>query len=78
MSHFRRLKAEKVSGNANGKGLTQNVVPTLVNAADYGIPQRRERVFIVGFRSDLRVEWSFPKPTHGFDALLHDQYITGD
>ena len=78
MSHFRRLQAEKVSGKANGKGLAYNVVPTLVNAADYGIPQKRERVFIVGFRSDLSVEWSFPKPTHGFDALLHDQYITRD
>ena len=77
-SHFRRLQKEKASGKAIGKGLTYNVVPTLVNAADYGIPQKRERVFIVGFRSDLNVEWSFPKPTHSFEALLHDQFITGD
>lgn len=78
MSHFRRLQAEKASGKENVKGLTYNVVPTLVNAADYGIPQKRERVFIVGFRSDLGVEWSFPKPTHSFDALLYDQYVTGE
>lgn len=76
--HFRRLQKEKASGKAIGKGLTYNVVPTLVNAADYGIPQKRERVFIVGFRSDLEVEWSFPKPTHGFDALLYDQFVSGD
>ncbi len=41
-----------------------------LNAADYGIAQKRERVFIVGFRSDLGIEWSFPRPTHSFDRLL--------
>ena len=30
-----------------------NVVFRLLNAANYGVPQRRERVFFVGFRSDL-------------------------
>lgn len=34
----------------------------VLNAVDYGIPQSRERVFIVGIRDDLRVEWKFPKP----------------
>ncbi len=77
LGHFRRLQSEKASGRAVGKGLTYNVVPTLVNAADYGVPQKRERVFIIGFRSDLGVEWSFPKPTHSLDALLFDQWITG-
>jgi DNA (cytosine-5)-methyltransferase 1 len=50
----------------------------LLNAADYGVPQKRERVFIVGFRQDLALEWSFPKPTHSLDALLQDQWITGE
>ncbi|HEX5393170.1 MAG TPA: DNA cytosine methyltransferase [Rhodocyclaceae bacterium] len=77
MSHFLRLQKEKASGRAIGKGLTYNVIPTLINAADYGIPQKRERVFIVGFRSDMGVSWSFPKSTHSFDALLYDQYVTG-
>lgn len=36
----------------------------LLNAADYGVPQRRERVIIVGFRKDLNVSFEFPKPTH--------------
>jgi DNA (cytosine-5)-methyltransferase 1 len=39
-----------------------NVKFKLLNAADYGIPQRRERVFIVGIRSDINVEFEFPKP----------------
>jgi len=75
--HLARLQAEHTSGKGKGKGLTYNVVSTLVNAADYGVPQKRERVFFVGFRDDLGVEWSFPEPTHSFDALLHDQYVTG-
>lgn len=49
----------------------------VVNAADYGVPQKRERVFIVGFRSDLGISWSFPKETHGYEALLNSQWISG-
>jgi DNA (cytosine-5)-methyltransferase 1 len=78
MDHLRRLQEEKTSGALHASGLTYNVVPTLVNAADYGIPQKRERVFIVGFRSDLGIEWSFPRPTHSFDALMYSQWITGE
>ena len=50
----------------------------MVNAADYGVPQRRERVFIVGFREDQGVRWSFPRPTHSFNALVVDQWVTGE
>jgi DNA (cytosine-5)-methyltransferase 1 len=76
--HFLRLQAERASGKAIGRGLTYNVVPTLVNAANYGIPQKRERVFIVGFRADLQARWSFPEATHSLDALLRDQWVTGE
>lgn len=77
--HFSRLQPERTSGKRKGwEGLSYNVVPTLVNAADFGIPQRRERVFIVGFRSDLGIEWAFPEETHSLDALLVDQFVTGD
>ena len=37
----------------------------LINAKDYGVPQDRERVFIVGVRDDLIQEYQFPEPTHG-------------
>ncbi len=52
------------------------VLPTIVNSADYGVPQRRERVFIVGFRKDLDIEWSFPEKTHSYNSLLYEQYVT--
>jgi DNA (cytosine-5)-methyltransferase 1 len=32
----------------------------------------------VGFRSDLGIEWSFPKETHSEDSLLYSQWVTGD
>ena len=40
----------------------------ILNAADYGVPQERMRLFIVGIRSDFDVEYHFPKPTHGPDG----------
>ncbi|WP_446741960.1 DNA cytosine methyltransferase [Silvibacterium acidisoli] len=55
-----------------------NVVFRLLNAANYGVPQRRERVFLVGFRSDLGVQWNFPEEKHSEDSLLHSQWITGE
>lgn len=42
----------------------------LVNARDYGVPQLRERVFIVGVREDVDFEYEFPEPTHGEQASL--------
>lgn len=35
----------------------------VLNAKDYGIPQNRERVFVVGFRDDLKLEKDFNFPT---------------
>jgi len=46
---------------------------TVLNAKDYGVPQNRERVFIVGTRQDTSLEWDFPKKTYG-EGLL--PYLT--
>lgn len=37
-----------------------NVQYRILNAADYGVPQKRERVIIVGFRKDLDIKFEFP------------------
>jgi DNA (cytosine-5)-methyltransferase 1 len=47
-----------------------------INAADYGVPQIRHRVFLVGLRTDVPGNWSFPQPTHSRQALIADQ-LTG-
>ncbi len=36
----------------------------VINFADYGVPQNRERVIIVGIRKDLKIDFKFPEPTH--------------
>lgn len=46
----------------------------LVNARDYGVPQLRERVFIVGVRQDVDFDYKFPEPTHG--PSRENEYIT--
>ena len=43
-----------------------NIAYRVLDAADYGVPQHRERLIIVGVREGLR--FAFPKPTHGPDA----------
>jgi len=65
------------TGNGE-KGLHYNVVYRLLNAADYGVPQKRERVFIVGFRNDVNGDWSFPDQTHGEAALNCDKFVSRD
>ncbi len=74
--HLKRLEREKTS--TGDHGVRYNVARQLFNSADYGAPQKRERVFIVGFREDQDVHWNFPDPTHSFDALLRAQWIGGE
>lgn len=38
--------------------------PEILNAKDFGVPQNRERIFIVGFRGDLGItHFDYPEPT---------------
>ena len=52
----------------------------VLNAKDFGVAQSRRRVFLVGIRSDIKIEYTFPEPTHGpgrrrfvsqYDAIGH-------
>jgi len=76
IDHLSRL--ERIRTQGAKPDLRYRVVWRLLNAADYGVPQKRERVFFVGFRSDIEVPWSFPSPTHSKQALLYSQWATGD
>jgi DNA (cytosine-5)-methyltransferase 1 len=72
LDSLRRIK------KSSYRGKTYDVKFKLINAADYGVPQTRERVVIVGIRSDLASSWTFPKETHSEDRLLWEMHVTGE
>ncbi|HXT70577.1 MAG TPA: DNA cytosine methyltransferase [Vicinamibacterales bacterium] len=76
VDHLSRLQRHHTSKKSDG--LRYKVVAQLLNAADYGVPQRRERVFIVAFRFDVAPKWTFPEPTHSLLSLLRQQHVTGE
>ena len=53
-------------------GLGYNVHYQVLNAAYYGVPQIRKRIYFVCFRKDLQVDFSFPKPT--FEDVAVEDY----
>lgn len=74
--HFSRIQRTLVDAKTLDERLTYQVAFKLFDAADYGAPQRRFRVFIAGFRSDLNLVPEFPKPTHSFDKKIWDQWVS--
>ena len=47
-----------------------------LDAANFGVPQKRHRVFFVALREDLGIEWFPPKETHCSDRLIWDKWVT--
>lgn len=54
--------------------------PQIINAREYGVPQNRERIFIVGFRKDLGIgEFEYPKGTKenvALDDILEKEEVS--
>jgi DNA (cytosine-5)-methyltransferase 1 len=50
----------------------------LIDTADYGVPQRRERVFITAFRADLGVHPRKINTMYSKESLLQNQFVTGE
>ena len=67
--HDRRVRSHRRSSSYEPE---YNVTWRLLEAADYGVPQRRQRVFIVGVRSGLGF-YEFPQRTHSKSALIAAQ-----
>jgi len=76
--------AENVKGLTNLEGALERikndfasmgyrVADHLVMAANYGVPQTRERVIIVGIRNDCVANFAPPLPTHAFEESNEDK-----
>ena len=57
----RNLADVIVEDLSNMNDVGYNVVYQLINAADYGVPQNRQRVLFVGIRKDIGKTFEFPK-----------------
>jgi len=68
--HLAQLQSHHTGHSDNADDY--RVITQVLNAADYGVPQQRHRVFFVGFRADLGINWHFPQSTHSKETLLHD------
>ena len=75
-AHLPALRA--ANQGSNPETFRYVVRKALLNSANFGVPQRRERVFFVAFRADLGVEWAPPSPTHCQSALVEAMNVTGD
>lgn len=56
----RRLVDVIISDLDEIRDIGYNITYQLVNAADYGVPQNRQRVIFVGVRKDLNIHFTFP------------------
>lgn len=54
--------------------------PEIINARDFGVPQNRERIFIVGFRKDIEIQaFDYPKPINKqvtISAILEEEVVS--
>lgn len=55
----------------------QTLKPRVLNAADYGVPQRRNRVIFIGYRDDVKAP-NYPTPTHSPETYVTVQEAIGD
>lgn len=76
-SFLEELKMLKsIDENSIPKNERYRVTYQLIDTANYGVPQRRERVIISGFRADLDIAPRHIPATHSKESLLYDQFVT--
>ena len=75
-AHLPTLRAARDGGDRSP--FRYVVKKTLLNSANFGVPQRRERVFFVAIRADIDGDWTPPRPTHSEAALRVAMDATAD
>lgn len=75
-NHSIRLQQFDKTRNSSSNKYFYRVSYELIDAADYGIPQHRHRIIIIGVREDQDWKFEFPKRTHFYDKLIYSKYIS--
>lgn len=73
--HRARLAKQVARFDKSDPSSSYYVTIDLINCANYGVPQNRQRVIIVAIRRDLEREWMLPPATHSEQALLYAKWI---
>lgn len=74
MSNIRIKVSDKIKKTFNDIGY--NVEYKLLNSANYGVPQLRERVIFIAVRNDLKLNISFPEETHSKNNLDKKNWVS--
>ena len=74
MSNIRIKVSEKIKKTFNDIGY--NVEYKLLNSANYGVPQLRERVIFIAVRNDLKLNITFPEETHSKNDLDKKKWVS--
>lgn len=72
---FENVVGLKSAKNENGRKVIDELLAAfaqlgyqvkweVLNAADYGVPQRRKRIFLVGMKANLEIKFKFPEPLY--------------
>lgn len=62
LSEFRMNVTDIIKNTLSDLGYKVDM--KLLNSADYGVPQKRERVIFIGVRNDIDANINYPEPTH--------------
>ena len=76
VEHGRRISTTGQRGT--NQSVRYRVSTHVLNAADFGTPQKRVRAFLVALREDVGVEAPSIRPSHSLEALLRAQWVEGD
>jgi len=66
---------DNIKNHFRNAGIGYDLHFSLLNAKDFNVPQDRKRVFFIGFRSDLKIEFKFPT---GFADKIHLNDVISD